>query len=148
MNPYMVITFDQTAIFQPFVALMLLTLAVWTFMYIRRLGYMFRHNIDPQRATTPDKLTAALSEQVQYPAYNLRNLSELPILFYALCLALFALNRVDMLYLELAWAFVALRGLHSIVHCTFNRVKVRFAFYLLSSLVLWTMIVRLALWVL
>lgn len=145
MSPYLAITFDQTAIFQPFAALLLLTLAVWLFLYVRRLSYMLAHGIDPERFNTPDKVTAALSEAVQYPAYNLRNLSELPILFYAVCLALFALNQVDMLYLELAWAFVGFRTLHSLVHCTVNIVKVRFAFYLLASLALWTMIVRFAL---
>lgn len=145
MNPFLAITFDQTAIFKPFAALLLLTLAVWLFLYVRRLGYMAAQKIDPQRFTTPDKVTAALPDAVQYPAYNLRNLSELPILFYATCLALFALNQVDMLYLQLAWTFVGFRALHSLVHCTINVVKVRFTFYLLASLALWTMIVRFAL---
>ncbi|MFZ5723080.1 MAG: MAPEG family protein [Pseudomonadota bacterium] len=145
MNPALATTFDQTAIFQPFAALLLLTLAVWVYLYIRRLSYMYAHRIDPQRFTTPDKVSAALAEAVQYPAYNLRNLSELPILFYALCLALFVLNRVDATYLELAWAFVGFRALHSAVHCTFNRVKLRFTFYLLASIALWIMTVRFAL---
>lgn len=145
MSPYLALTFDQTAIFEPFAALLLLTLAVWVFMYIRRLSTMYVQKIDPQGFTTPDKVSAALPESVQYPAYNLRNLAELPILFYALCLALFVTNQVDMLYLELAWAFVGFRALHSLVHCTVNIVKLRFAFYLFASLALWAMCVRFAL---
>ncbi len=148
MSPFLAITFDQSAIFQPFAAMLLLTFAVWLFMYARRLTAMYTQKIDPQRAATPDKLTAALPETVQYAAYNLRNLSELPILFYALCLALYATNAVDMTYIQLAWAFVGFRALHSIVHCTFNLVKVRFTFYLFASLALWAMVVRFALAVL
>jgi len=144
MSPFLAITFDQTIIFKPFVAMLLLTFAVWLFMYARRLTAMYQLKLDPQRFTTPDKVSAALPESVQYAAYNLRNLSELPILFYAVCLALFALNRVDMTYVELAWAFAGFRALHSLVHCTVNIVKVRFTFYLLASLALWAMIVRLA----
>lgn len=145
MSPFLAITFDQSIIFKPFAAMLLLTLAVWVFMYARRLTTMYTQKIDPQRAATPDMLTAALPESVQYPAYNLRNLSELPILFYALCLALFVTNAVDMTYVELAWAFVGLRTLHSLVHCTVNIVKIRFTFYLLASFALWAMVVRFAL---
>lgn len=145
MSPFLAITFDQTLIFKPFAAMLLLTFAVWLFMYARRLTTMYTQKIDPQRFNTPDKVTLALPESVQYAAYNLRNLSELPILFYAVCLALFALNRVDMTYIELAWAFAGFRALHSLVHCTINLVKLRFAFYLFASIALWTMIVRLAL---
>ena len=42
-----------------------------------------------------------------------------------------------------AWLFVGLRAAHSVVHCTVNIVKVRFVFYLLSSLVLWFMLAML-----
>ena len=142
MNPFLALTFDQSAIFEPFAALLLLTLAVWLFLYVRRLGYMAANAVDPEKFRTPDKVTAVLPEAVQYPAYNLRNLSELPILFYALCLALYALNQVDALYLQLAWAYVGFRAMHSLVHCTVNIVKLRFAFYLFSCIALWWMVIR------
>lgn len=144
MSPFLAIAFDQSIIFRPFAAMLLLTLAVWVFMYARRLSTMYVQKIDPQRFTTPDKVSAALPEAVQYPAYNLRNLVELPVLFYALCLALYATNAVDMTYVEMAWAFVGFRALHSLVHCTINVVKLRFTFYLLASLALWAMVVRFA----
>jgi hypothetical protein len=145
MSPFLAITFDQSIIFKPFAAMLLLTLAVWLFMYARRLTSMYVQKLDPQKFTTPDKVSAALPEAVQYAAYNLRNLSELPILFYALCLALYANNAVDATYIELAWAFVGFRALHSLVHCTVNLVKIRFTFYLFASLALWAMVVRFAL---
>ena len=144
MNPFLAIAFPQADILGPFAAMMLLTIAVWIFMYVRRLSYMFANGIDPQRLASPEGKAACIPEAVERPANNLRNLFEVPVLFYALCLALYAMGAVDAKYVELAWAFVALRALHSLVHCTFNHVKTRFTFYLLSCLVLFAMIGRFA----
>ena len=53
-------------------------------------------------------------------------------------------NQVDALYVQLAWAYVGLRALHSLIQCTANIVIWRFVAYLLSSLVLAAMIIRCA----
>ena len=45
-------------------------------------------------------------------------------------------------YVAAAWVFVAFRAAHSAVHCTFNRVMVRFSCYLAASLALWFMLLR------
>ena len=79
---------------------------------------------------------------VSNPSDNLKNLFELPVLFYALALLLFVTNRVDATYVAAAWAFVVFRAAHSVVHCTFNRVMVRFSCYLAASLALWFMLLR------
>ncbi len=142
MSPYLVVAFDQAAILKPLLAMMLLTALVWLYMLARRVGWMLGHGIAPQRVATPEARVALLPEAVERPSNNLKNLFELPVLFYALCIVLLVQERVDLDYVELAWAFVALRTLHSLVHCTVNIVKLRFAFYLLSSLVLWAMLAR------
>ena len=90
----------------------------------------------------PEKGAALFPEQVNWPAYNLKNLFELPVLFYALCLYLYVSQSVDPVFVWSGWAYVGLRAAHSLVHCTVNIVKLRFAAYLLSSLVLWFMVVR------
>ncbi len=51
---------------------------------------------------------------------NYTNLLELPVLFYIICLMFHAANRVDNITLILAWAYVALRAVHSLVHLTYN----------------------------
>jgi hypothetical protein len=79
---------------------------------------------------------------VSNPSDNLKNLFELPVLFYALALLLFVTNGVDAAHLAAAWLFVILRIAHSLVHCTFNRVMVRFSCYFVSSLALWFMLLR------
>jgi hypothetical protein len=129
-------------ILQPFLAMMLLTLAVWIVMYVKRIGYLTANQVHPQKLTTPDNVAAVIPEQTQWPAYNLRNLLELPILFYALCLYLFVTGTVDAIYVWAAWGFVALRAVHSLIHCTTNVVMRRFQAYMASSLLLWFMLVR------
>jgi len=69
------------------------------------------------------------------------NLLELPTLFYAACLAAFALGMTSTAALGLAWAFAVLRVLQSAVHITSNNTLVRGAFFSLGALAL------LALWV-
>ncbi|TXH99457.1 MAG: hypothetical protein E6Q70_24885 [Pseudomonas monteilii] len=130
-------------ILNPLVAMMVLTFVVWVFMYARRLGYMVRHGIDPQEVDTPQKMALRLPESVEAPSNNLKNLFELPVLFYVVCLTLLHLGWVSPTDVTAAWLFVGLRAAHSVVHCTVNIVKVRFVFYLLSSLVLWFMLASL-----
>lgn len=129
-------------IFGPFLAMMLLTGIVWVVLYVRRLTYIFSQRIDAQQLTIPEKGAALIPEDVNWPSYNFRNLFEMPVLFYALCLLLFVTNRVDALFIGCAWAYAALRTVHSLIHCTLNIVKFRFAAYMLSSIVLWFMFVR------
>jgi hypothetical protein len=50
---------------------------------------------------------------------------------------------VDDWYLGAAWAFFAFRVLHSIVHCTFYFVPLRFWLYAVSAIALWFMVLRL-----
>ncbi|NML17960.1 hypothetical protein HHL10_23605 [Azohydromonas sp. G-1-1-14] len=119
-----------------------LTAVVWVWMYALRLPYILRSRIELQSVATSETLHAALPARLNLPSHNLKNLFELPVVFYALCILLFVTGRVDDFYLYGAWVFVVLRVLHSLVHCTVNRVSWRFAAYFLSSLVLWMMVGR------
>jgi len=136
---------QEHEIFRPFFVMMALTLIVWTAMYVRRIAYLKVNRIHAQRLATPDKVVDVIPEKVQYPAYNFRNLLELPILFYALCLYLYVTASVDTFFLVAAWMYVGLRAIHSAIQCTTNIVMRRFVAYMASSLVLWMMILRAAL---
>ena len=125
-----------------------LTFVVWVLMYARRIGYMKKHRIDPQDMTTPEKGKALLPDYVSYPAYNLANLFELPVLFYAICLYLYVAGSVDQTYVMAAWVFFIARLMHSVVHCTINRVMWRFNLYVLAAFALWFMLGRVILGVL
>ncbi|MEO1202932.1 MAG: MAPEG family protein [Pseudomonadota bacterium] len=130
------------AILAPFLGMMLLTLAVWVTMYTRRIHYMVTHRVHAQRMTTPERVAELIPEPVAGAANNLKNLFEIPVLFYALCLYLYVTASANSVDLALAWAFLGLRTLHSIVHCGPNIVMLRFVLYASSSLLVWLMLAR------
>lgn len=132
---------DQTLIFRPFLALMLLTLAVWIYMYARRIPFILINKLAPNQLTKAE-LTRLSPPAVSQPSDNLKNLFELPVVFYALLLLLYVTERVDQVYLVAAWMFVVFRFLHSTMHCTLNIVIVRFWLYALGALSLWFMLLR------
>lgn len=135
----------QTAIFGPFLALMGLSLAVWMLLYVTRIRYFLREGIHPQSVASRKQAEAVIPDDVNKAANNFKNLCELPILFYALCLYLYVTGTVDAFYVVAAWLFVGLRVLHSGVHCTTNHVMTRFRLYMAGSLALWAMLLR-AMW--
>lgn len=138
---------NQEAIFQPFLATMILTLVVWIYMYGRRLPFIASNRLRPDQVT-PSELARLSPPKVSNPSDNLKNLFELPTVFYAIVLYIFSTNQVDGPYLSAAWVFFGFRALHSAVHCTFNRIPLRFALYVISSTALWFMVLRAALAVL
>ena len=132
---------NQQAIFLPFLVLMLLTLVVWLYMYSQRIPFIVRQRLRPEQLT-PLELARLSPPAVANPSDNLKNLFEIPVLFYALCLYLYLIRRVDLADLCAAWLFVVLRILHSLVHCTINIVLWRFWLYALSTLAIWFMLIR------
>ncbi len=131
---------NQSDIFQPFLATMLLTLVVWVYMYGRRLPFIFSNGLDSKQMT-PAELARVSPPQVSNPSDNLKNLFELPTVFYAVVLYLYATNQVDSSYVVSAWGFFLFRVLHSVVHCTFNFIPLRFVLYVISAATLWFMVV-------
>lgn len=133
---------STNAILCPLLAMAVLSFIVWITMFVRRVGEMRRRRIDIERLATTAEVASLLEDR--RAADNFRNLFELPVLFYAATLAALATGAVDAILVGLAWAFVGFRCLHSLVHCGYNRVMHRFLAYLLASLALWAMWIRLA----
>ena len=131
----------QSDIIVPFFVVMLLTLIVWFYMYAKRIPFIVRNNFTNDQFK-PEEFSRLSPPEVNNPSDNLKNLFELPLLFYTMCLYLFLTEQVDQYYLYAAWIFVAFRMLHSFVHCTFNLVILRFWLYCLSSMALFFMILR------
>jgi len=134
---------SATAILWPAVAMAGLTFVVWVRLYQLRLGEMARKRIDAQDlANAADSVRLLVDTRA---SDNFRNLFELPVLFYAGVLLAAQLGVSDAVSLALAWAFVGLRAVHSIVHCTYNHVMTRFVAYALATLVLAAFWMRVAL---
>lgn len=131
-------------ILQPVVALLAWTMVMWGWMYAVRLPAMTKAGIKPDDARDTSTLGAALPAEAQWPAHNYNHLHEAPTLFYAVAIVLAILGAGDGLNTVIAWAYVALRVLHSLVQATINRVAIRFALYSLSSLALIALILHAA----
>lgn len=132
---------DPTAILAPVFAMGLLTLVMLLWMYATRFPAMAKAGIEPQDAADTSALKRLPPEAVQV-ADNYNHLFEQPTLFYAVALALAVSGQVDALHVQSAWAFVALRVVHSGVQATVNHVPTRFALFSLAWVALGLMIVR------
>ncbi len=130
---------SQTLIFQPVLALVLLT-----FLVLLRIPFVRVRAVMQRRITVADFKpgeSANVPIDVSLPNRNYMNLLELPMLFYVLAVTLYVTQHVDSVELTLAWLYVALRFAHSLVHLTFNHVLTRLAVFAASNLVLsvmWT----------
>lgn len=127
----------SNAIFFPALAMVVLTIAVWFRMYFSRVTQMKRERIHPQAVATSAQMAARLADS--RAADNFRNLFELPVLFYLAQVTAALAGLVTPLVLGLSWLFVALRIVHSAIHCTYNKVMHRFYAYLAGGLVLWAL---------
>jgi hypothetical protein len=113
-------------------------------MYVTRIPAMQKSGLDPQDARFPGSLSV-LPDSARQVADNYNHLMEQPTLFYALIFYLQLSGQTDATNVALAWAYVALRIVHSLVQGTINRVAIRFLVFALSSLVLIVLCVRSAL---
>ncbi|GAB4483938.1 MAPEG family protein [Erythrobacter tepidarius] len=129
-------------ILQPVVALLAWTMVMWVWMYATRIPAMTRAGIKPDDARNTGALGSLLPEQVQWKANNFNHLHESPTLFYAVAIVLAIVGQGEGFNTTLAWAYVGLRVLHSIVQATINKVAIRFSLYALSSLVLMALILH------
>ena len=127
----------QSQIFLPCVALAVLTAMVWIRLYVERIGEMRARRIRPQVLASAREVTQAL--QNVNAADNFRNLFEVPVLFYVLCISLAVTQLATPLDMWAAWSFVALRAAHSLVHLTYNRVMHRFMAYAASTVLVFIM---------
>lgn len=77
---------------------------------------------------------------------NLRNQFELPVLFHAVCLALYVSTADNWATVALAWIFVLSRYAHSYIHITSNRLRHRRPLFITGFLSLVGMWTWLAIW--
>jgi hypothetical protein len=126
----------------PVLALVCWTLVMWVWMYATRIPAMKQAGIDPQEAAYPGTWSHRLRPGVRSVADNYNHLHEQPTIFYALMFFAAVTGGADSTALTLAWAYVLLRVLHSLVQATINRVIVRFSIFATATLVLVVFAVR------
>jgi hypothetical protein len=121
------------------------TLVVLTFMVVFAVGAS--RLISVRRREVNPKLYKLMSgyevpDYVQKLTRNLSNLLELPILFYVLGVLLVSLRIEDSTMTDLAWLFVGLRVVHTVIHITYNHTIHRFMVFVASVLTLLAMWIK------
>lgn len=128
-------TVQPPGIIWPTFALVALIFIVWFTLFVARFGHIKRN---PPRAEDFATGEAAMRyfEPVEMPANNLRNLFEMPVLYFALVPLLLITHQSGHVQVVLAWIFVVLRAMHSFIHIGPKKVQPRFMVYLASCTVL------------
>ncbi len=131
----------MNALFWPMFVLFL-----WTFLVsLRNLQVRVSAVRDRQvRASYFETMQGEAPELIIKTGNHLRNLMEVPPLFYIASLLVMLLGKTDPVFVWLAWAYVSFRVLHSLVHLTFNQVMSRLTMFVFSNVVLLAIWVRLA----
>ncbi len=131
-------------ILAPAAVLVLWTLIMLTWMAATRLPALKKAGIDLSTTVggRGQDLENVLPANINWKAHNYAHLMEQPTIFYATVVILALAGVGSGINLALAWAYVIIRVVHSLVQATFNRVAVRFPLFLLSTMVLLVMAIN------
>ena len=140
---------EYSPILVPVVALVTWSLLMMLWMAATRLPAMKKAGLGlNRRGGRGANLEGVIPDEVNWKAHNYQHLMEQPTIFYAIVFALILMGMDGEINVWLAWGYVGLRILHSIVQATVNIVLYRFALFLLSSLCLVGLTVHAAAWLL
>jgi hypothetical protein len=120
----------------PIVALVAWSLVMYIWMYVARIGAMRRAGISAKGMRGTRGLDGLIPAEANWPAHNYAHLMEQPTIFYAIVFALILMGFDAPINVYLAWAYVGLRVIHSLIQATANIVLYRFIVFTLSSLCL------------
>ncbi len=130
------------ALLLPVLALVLWTFVMWLWMYATRLPAMRAARMKPDPQAPRGEQMASLPAAVRWKADNYNHLFEQPTIYYATLIVLALVSAEQGVDLVLAWTYVGLRVVHSLVQAMVNKIEVRFVIFFLSSLVLLVLAVR------
>ncbi|HQY45543.1 MAG TPA: MAPEG family protein [Usitatibacteraceae bacterium] len=128
----------------PVIALVAWSLVMWVWMYVTRIPAIYAAGMKLDPDAPRGEQMALLPPRVRWKADNYNHLMEQPTLFYAIAIALSVLSVSTWGILALAWAYVALRVVHSLVQALGNRIEIRFALFVLSNIPLFALTVAAA----
>jgi hypothetical protein len=124
----------------PVLTLVAWSIIVWLWMIAGRAAVMSRDKIHPQKAVRTREFSTSGREQ--WVADNYNHLMEQPTIFYAAALAAHAAGQGDAINVGLAWTYVVVRIIHTVIQTTSNVVMWRFYAFIASTLALVVLVVR------
>ena len=134
----------NSPILQPVMVLVLWSMVMWAWLYATRIPAMRAARTRLDANLPREQITGNLPPRVRWKADNYNHLMEQPTLFYATALVLAFVGADDGLNLWLAWAYVALRVVHSLWQALSHVIIVRFSIFMAASLVLLALAIRAA----
>ncbi len=134
--------FISRELLQPVIALSFWTMVVWFWMYWTRIPAIVKMKMKLDAYAPRGEQMSTLPAEVRWKADNYNHLMEQPTVFYAVAISMAFLNINDQLSLILAWCYVSLRVVHSLVQAIYNNVMHRFIVFFISSIVLFALVLR------
>ena len=125
---------NYSPLLAPIVALVAWSLVMYIWMYVARIGAMRRGGISAKGMRGTRGLDGIIPDEANWKAHNYAHLMEQPTIFYAIVIALILMGFDAQINVYLAWAYVGLRVVHSLIQATVNIVIYRFIVFTLSSL--------------
>ena len=123
---------NQVALLTPVLVLTLWTFAIFLVMAFGRVKSMK----NPQDAAHTKDIQGTMPAWVERTSDNYNHLFEQPVAFYVVILSIALINNIEPLMVQLAWAFVIVRIIHSLVQLTINIVLLRFAIFAIGWLII------------
>jgi hypothetical protein len=133
------------AMLAPVIALVIWSAVMWVWMYATRIPAIQQSKMVLDGRAPRGEQMNTLPPEVRWKADNYNHLMEQPTLFYAVAISLAVLGDASALSIQLAWAYVGLRVVHSLVQVLVNHILTRFSIFFVSSLVLFALTARAAL---
>ncbi len=131
----------QHGLILPVLALAAWTFVMWAWLYATRIPAMRRARANLKEMSRTNA-KPSLPPEVARVADNYNHLHEQPTVFYAVALAAQIAGANDSISIGVAWAYVAIRIVHSLIQATANVIIVRFYVFCLASLALLALLVR------
>lgn len=125
---------NQEDIIYPLFTMAMLAGLVMALLFYFRLKALLEGKIEPHYLEKHGAESAP--PVVVRLTHDLANLFEFPMLFMAAGLLVIVLHKVDEHYVYLAWVYVGLRYIHSVIHVTYNKVLHRASIHFISDMVL------------
>jgi len=128
---------EYSPILAPVVALIAWTLLMMLWMMVARFGYFRKVGVTlgtiPRGSRGPNLDANPAAAETQWKSHNYNHLMEQPTIFYAVALSLAMMNFGGGINYWLAWGYVGLRIVHSLIQATVNIVVYRFTVFALAT---------------
>jgi len=136
---------EQFPILAPPAVLVLWSLIMLLWMSATRFPAFARLGLKVSEAEPGSRyvdVESTMPAKVNWKSHNYTHLMEQPTIFYAAVVILAMVGEGSGINLAFAWAYVAIRVVHSIWQATVNIISVRVTLFTLSTLCLWVLAIN------